>query len=141
MAFKKFVAGYVSGWIALFVEILFLAGSFLSNALMGIFPESASNLTSTLSTAATVNFLVNLIVGLFGAFDVLGFRWYAIGFLSGVLTVLALFGGLLNLVAPQIVSGLWGEFLTVLIPIIIVLVIVAAYNAQQNRQGYGAQWY
>lgn len=136
----KVIAGFVSGLIALILELTLFAGSLFSDLLARNFPESTSALSSMLSTAATVNFIVNLVVGIAGAFDLGGMRGYAIGFLAGVLTVLIFLGGILNLGAPQIVGGLLFEFLTVLLPIVIVLVLALVIWILQERQEYTAQW-
>lgn len=131
MGFPKFVAGYVSGLVALILELTLFAGSLFLDLLSGIFPESASTLSSMLSTAAKANFGVNLFVGVGGALDLGGMREYSVGFLAGVFTVLVTLGGILNHAAPQIVGGLLIEFITVFIPLAIALVIWILLGRQE----------
>lgn len=143
---KKLFAGYISGVLAIVIELIIFGGSFFVDMLKGVFPESASALSSSLSMAVSVGFLINLVIGIFAALDLggiippVGILEYAVGFLAGVSTMLAIFGGILSSVAPQIVGGLWGEFLTVIIPILLVLGIAIAYELWQERQRYTVQW-
>ncbi len=136
---KKFVAGYIAGLFVLPIEIILFAGSLFVSLIAGNFPESASAMASMLSTAATANLIINLVVGILGALNLGGMRDVAFGFLGGVLTAIACFGGILSIVAPQIVAGLWGEFLTVLSPIVIVIFIALSYEFLREKQGYAGR--
>lgn len=136
MSAKKFFVGVASGLIALLVEMAFFGGSFIVDLLEGIFPESAANLSSMLSAAIIVNFFVNLIVGVTAFFDWRGMRGFAVGFLVGVFIDLCVFWHILSSAAPQIVSGLLGEFFTVFIPLFLALLIWVLFGRQENT----AKW-
>lgn len=136
MTGEKFFAGIVSGLLVLFFELAFFGGSFIAGLLEGIFPESVANLSSMISAATIVNFVFNFIVGIAAFFDLGKMREYAIGFLVGVFIELFAFWNILSSNAPQIVSGMVGEFLTVFIPLLLALLLWILFG----RQGNTAQW-
>lgn len=137
---KRLFAGYIGGWIALLIELGFFGGSIVLDMLGGIFPESTAQLSSMLSNMATLGLLIDLITGALAAFNIGGWRDEAFGFLAGILTVIILFGGLLSF-APQILDSLWVEFLAVLLPIVIVVILAIVIGLYQERQEYSEQGY
>lgn len=140
MGLEKFIAGYISGWIALLIELAFFGGAALLGVLGGIFPESASQLSRALENMAIINFFINLFVGITAAFNIGGMRDVAFGFLAGVLTVIIIFGSLLSSGAPQVLNELWVEFFTVLLPIVIVTILAIAIQLYRGEQEYSDRW-
>ena len=89
---------------------------------------------------AVINFFINLFVGITAAFNIGSMRDAAFGFLAGVLTVIILFGGMLSSNAPQILDSLWGEFLTVLLPIVIITALAIVIQLYRGEQEQSEGW-
>lgn len=141
MDVKKILGGYISGLLALPIELALFGGSVFIDVLGGFFPESAARLSQALDNVAVINFIINLLVGITAALNIGGMRDFAFSFLAGVLTMIISFGGLLSAYAPQVLADLWGDFFTVLLPIVIIFASAIVIRIYQNRQEYYGGYY